>query len=202
VGKTTVALAYAEKLISQGRQVLYLNLEPFSSIPAYFEERGKSISAVFEMLENNEGNIGMMIRGIRRQDSGGIFYFCRPDNYDDMNVLSTENISMLVNACAGVTEELIVDMSCVCDERTRQIFDLSDRVFLVTGPTSSSDFKLSQFASQNDVFERIKERVVTVANMDAAVGALLTTGILPLPLVQSADPSVIYRTLAGCGFAV
>jgi ribosomal protein S8 len=51
VGKTAVALAQAAKKQAEGKQALYLDLEPFSSVPAYFGRDGKSISTVFEMRE-------------------------------------------------------------------------------------------------------------------------------------------------------
>jgi len=200
VGKTTVALAYATKKHLEGKQALYLDLEPFSSVPAYFDESGKSISAAFEMLDNNEGNIKILIRGIRRQDSGGVSYFCHPDNFDDMNVLSVENVSALVSACAGVTDELVVDMSCVCDDRTRQVFDLADKVLLVVDQTSVAHFKLSQFTSQHDAFESISEKTVLVANKDATVSGQAVGAVAFLPLVPSADPSVVYRALSSYSF--
>jgi len=201
VGKTAVALAYAEKMLLLGKKVMYLNLEPFSSLPAYFGGTGKSISAVFEMLENDEGNIKLLIRSIQ-QDGGGISYLCRPDNYDDLNVLSPENTEVLVGACAGVTEELVIDMGCTCDERTRKVFELSDRVLLVLGSSSAAQFKLAQFASQHNVYQRIKEKTTTVANMDAAISVRLTSAILFLPMVQSSDPYVVYKTLSAYSFDV
>ena len=201
VGKTTVALAYASGKISEGKQVLYLNLEAFSSSPVYFDEAGKGISAVFEMLENHEGNISMLIQGVRRNSSeAGISYFCRPDNFDDMNILSAENVAVLINACAGSTDELVIDMSCLCDDRARQIFDLADRIFLVTDTTLTSRIKLLQFTTQHHIFEDIKSKSVHIANKSAALDDPMTDKIISLPYVQSADPLTVYRTLAGYSF--
>ena len=201
VGKTTVALAYAAKKISEGKQVLYLNLEPFSSVPVYFSDSGKSISTVFEMLDNREGNIRMLIQGIRRYNSDvGIAYFCRPDNFDDMNILSAENVAALIEACAGVTEELVIDMSCVCDERARQIFGFADLILLVTDTTATAQIKLSQFTTQHHIFEHIKDKTILVANKGAAVSEQLTDTIISLPFVQSADVSAVYSALSGYSF--
>ena len=201
VGKTTVALSYAARKASDGKQVLYLSLEPFSSVPAYFSGSGKSISAVFEMLENEEGNVEMLIRAIKRQDSTtGVSYFCSPDNYDDMHILSTENINALVNACAVVADELVIDMSSVCDERTRQVFKLADRVFLVTNMTAAAQTKLLQFACQNNVFQRIRDKTILVANMGATVGKPLVDTVIQLPYVQSVDTPGVFKTLSGCDF--
>ena len=199
VGKTTVALACAARKASDGKQALYLNLESFSSIPTYFAEAGKSISAVFELLENRVGNVQTLIRAIRRQDNGaGIAYFCKPDNFDDMNILSAENVSALVSACAGVTEELVIDMSCVCDERTRRVFELADRILIVTDTSGVAQFKLSQFTTQHNVFARIKSKMALVANKGANVGESQIDVVIRLPHVQSTNASVVYKTLSGC----
>jgi len=197
VGKTSVALSYAAKKVTEGKKVLYLNLESFSSVPAYFEDGGKSISSLFEMLENTEGNIKMLVKGICRQDKGaGVAYFCRPENFDDMYALSAENIAELTTVCAGVTQELVIDMSCACDRRTRKVFDLSDRVFLVSDSTAASDVKLSQFLTQHNVFENIREKVIIVANKGAAVSEAIPEPFIQLPLVRSSDPTTVYKTLS------
>lgn len=203
VGKTTVALAYAAKKVSEGKRVLYLDLELFSSSSVYFDETGKGISTIFEMLENHEGNIKILIQGIRRYNSEtGIAYFCRPDNFDDMNILTSENVSVLIDACAcaGATDELVIDMSCLCDERTQRIFDLADRVFLVTDMTTTSQTKLYQFATQHHIFENIRNKAIHIANKSAALGEPLTDTVISLPYVQTANAAIVYRTLVSYRF--
>ena len=196
VGKTAVALAYAAKVVSEGKQALYLDLEPFSSVPVYFNETGRSISAIFEMLENGEGNVKMLIRSTSQQDFGGIKYFCKPDNYDDINILSAENIEKLTNACAGVTDELVIDMSCVCDERARRVFSLADKVFLVVDQSAASQIKMNQFASQHSDFLQIKDKVTLVANKGAAINVPFVETIVSLPFVKSTDRLEVYQTMS------
>lgn len=201
VGKTTVGLAYASKLIAEGKQVLYLNLEHFSSSPMYFADTGKSISSVFEMLEKGEGNVKMLIRGIVKQDQrSGISYFCRPENFDDINILSPADITTLIAACASVADELVVDLSSTCDERTRQVFSLADRIFLVTDHTAASYVKLRQFTSQNSVFQRIRNKTAIVANKDASLNEPPVDSLIRLPFVQAGDVIVVYKTLSSCIF--
>ena len=199
VGKTTVALALAAGKAQQGKQVLYLNLEPFSSIPVYFSSAGKSISSVFEMLEANEGNVGVLMQSIlRRDDLLNIAYFCSPENYDDINILSVDNISSLISACCGLAEELVIDMSSDCDERTRHVFDCADKILLVADWTSASQIKLSQFTSQHNTFARIKEKTQLVANKGAAISRPSAEEVISLPLVQSADAPTVFKTLSAC----
>ena len=201
VGKTTVALAYSARKASEGKQVLFLDLEPFSSVSAYFPDEGKSISTVFEMLETGEGNINVLIRSIRQQSgSGDIEYFCKPENFDDMNILTTDNVAALIEACSEATDELVIDMSCTCDERTRKVFDLADRIFLVTDSSRTAQIKFSQFASQHNVFQRIREKTTLVANRGAVVGESLADTVIYLPYVQATDAAAIYRTLSSVSF--
>jgi len=196
VGKTTVALAYAAKKVLEGKLVLYLNLESFSSVPAYFAETGKSISSLFEMLESNEGNAQMLIQSIECRDSEGISYFCRPVNYDDMNVLSSGNIASLLNACSRLTDELVVDLTCLCDERTARVFDAADRIFIVTDPSETARIKVSQFTSQHGIYRSIKEKVVFVENRSEGAGKPAPESTLRLPAVRTGDHTTAYKTLS------
>lgn len=199
VGKTTVALAYAAKMASEGKQALYLDLEYFSSVPAHFSQAGKSISTIFEMLEAQEGNIDLLIRGIRCQDNG-IAYFCGPENFDDMNILTADNVALLIEACCASADELIIDLSCVCGECERQVFEYADKVLLVTDPSGIAQIKLIQFASQNNDFARIKAKAALVENKGATVDKPIVDTVISLPFVQLTDAAAICKTLSGYSF--
>ena len=197
VGKTTTALAYCAGRIAEGKKALYLDLEQFSSVRAYFAEAGRSISAVFELLETGEGNIDLLVRSIRQQDcSSAIAYFCRPENFDDMNIMTSENIAALIDACSETTDELVIDMSCACDERARKVFELADKILLVTDSTRTAQIKFSQFVTQHNIFQQFRDKAALVANKGATVSEALTDMVIYLPYVQSADVSAIYQTLS------
>ena len=201
VGKTTVALANAIKASLSGKKALYLNMEHFSSSPAYFNDSGRSISSVFEMLERNEDNLKMLIQAILRQDPNtGVSYFCHPENFDDMNILSVDDIAALITACAGFADELVIDLSSACNIRTRQVFKLADRVLLVTDHTSTSQAKLRQFVSQHSVFEQFKAKVVLVANMCSSFSEPGFDEVVTLPLIKSTDSPSVAKSLSGCSF--
>jgi len=188
VGKTSVAIAYALSLASkdctsEGKEVFYLNLEEFSSIPGYLNENGKSISSVFEMLESREGNIEMFIRGISSRDKN-ISFLCSPENYDDMCILSNENVQELVASCAKLADELIIDLPCACDIRVKEIFETANKVFIVTDGTTAAGFKLTQFMTQNNIFEAIKDKVIIIANKNAIMSELKSGPVIALPYLQ------------------
>jgi len=195
VGKTSVAVAYALSQVVDGKEVFYLNMEDFTSVPCYFNKAGKSISSVFDMLENQDGNVKMLVQGVSCCDKG-IMYLCGPDNYEDMCILSTENIHALIMTCAGLTDELVIDLSSACDARVKKVFELADNILLVAAHTAQSGTKTAQFLSQNNVFESIKEKVTMVANKGTSVNEPELDSIIYLPYVQSNDALEVCHTLS------
>ena len=200
VGKTSVAIAYALSLTSkdctsEGKEVFYLNLEEFSSIPGYFNENGKSISSVFEMLESREGNVEMFIRGISSRDKN-ISFLSSPENYDDMSILSNENVQELVASCAKLADELIIDLPCACDIRVKEIFETANKVFIVTDGTNAAGIKLTQFMTQNNIYESIKEKVIIIANKDAIINEAKSGTVIALPYLQQINASIICTILS------
>ena len=196
VGKTTVAMALAASGSSGAKQTMYLNLELFSSTPVYFDTSGKSISRVFEMLETSSGNVDVLIKSLHQKDAvTGISYFCCPEFFDDINILSVDNISSLLRACSGLTGELIIDMSCLCDERTRYIFDAADRIFIVSDSTAASKIKMKQFTNHHNIFSQIKEKTCFIANKGASFDKSLSTEVISLPYIQSEDAGQVYKIL-------
>ncbi|MCL2663185.1 MAG: hypothetical protein FWE83_07625 [Oscillospiraceae bacterium] len=195
VGKTSVAMAYALSNTGENKEVLYLNLEYFSSTSDYFDKNGKSISTVFEMLENREGDIKMLIQGLCCRENG-ITYLCGPENFDDMCILSSEDVYELITTCSEISDELVIDLSCICDARTRKVFELADNVMLVTGQTTTAEIKLNQFVLQSNIFESIKEKVTLVANKGAMVNTHDIETVVSLPYIQSNDVRSICRTMS------
>ena len=200
VGKTSVALAYAARRAIDGGNVAYLDLELFSSTGVYFPEEGKSLSAVFEHIDDNAE---MQLRGIRQQDlETGICYFCKPSNYDDMNILSPSDTATLVSAAARGTDCLVIDLPCVCDARARRVFELCDRLLLVTDSSKTAQTKLNIFMTQNDVFQSVESKTTLVANRGFRPGSELPGACVQLPNVQSGDPVADYKSLSASHFDI
>lgn len=195
VGKTAVALACAMAAVMKQRDVFYLNLESFSGTPVYFTEPSRSISAVLEMLESGDGNIRMFIQSICGMDNG-IKYLYSPENFDDMCILSADNISELVTCCADITDNLIVDLSCACDVKTRKVFELADNILLVTDKTDAAQHKMTQFISQSNVYESNKDKIVMVTNKGATKTAEIAGELVSLPHIDSMDSAFVYKALA------
>jgi len=194
-GKTSVALAYALSCVHEEKEVFYLNLEDFSSVPCYFTENNSSISNVFEMLENQNGNVKMLIQGVCSCENG-ITFLCSPDNYEDINILSDSNVHELITACTGLSDELVIDLSSTCDARIKKIFDLADSILLVTAQTTLASAKLAQFITQNNVFENIKEKITLVANKGVRISDPAVDSLISLPYIQSNDAIEVCKKLS------
>lgn len=199
-GKTTTSLAWAAQQVSKGKKTTYLNLEPFSSEAVYFASDGKSISSVFAKLD---GNVNLLLQSIRQEDSGsGVGYFHRPDNYDDIAVLTGEDVLRLIDACAAAADEVVVDMGSVWDEKTSAALERADTVFAVVDSSRASQVKWDQFCQQHNMLERLRKKLVLVANRGAQNSGTEDITVIRLPLVRSDDPVVVYKTLSSGYFRV
>lgn len=193
-GKTTAALAYAAQRVATGKKTVYLDLQNFSCSSVYFQQSGKSISALFEKMD---GNIELLVQSIRQQDGeSGIYYFCQPENYDDINILTTEDLLDLIDGCSKGVDELVIDLSSVCDEKTRELLKLSNTVLLVLDASRNAKVKWEQFCTQHNIYEQIRSKIVLVANRGAQAESVEGAGIVYFPYVQSANPVVVYKTLS------
>ena len=194
-GKTTVALAYAAQIAAAGKKVIYLDLEPFSSVDVYFSASGKSISSVFERLDANPE---LLLQSIRIEDPGSSKgYFSKPDNYDDINELTADDVKTLINACARICDTVVIDYSGACSARAEVLFSAARKILLVVTGEMACQKKWEQFCAQHSVFESIREKSVLVKNRGAAKtpdnGVLVS---VLLPEVQASDPVVVYKTLS------
>jgi len=196
-GKTSVAMAYAAKRATEGKKVAYMDLEAFSSVPVYFKQPGKSISVVFEKLDNN---VELLLQSIRQQDRDtGIYYFWYPDNYDDINVLTQEDATTLIEGCIGSVDELVVDLSGNYDNKIKKMLEMADTVLMVVGKTVTAQTKHEQFRVQNNIYKEIVSKMVLVANGGTCAEEHNAVSNVRLPVVQSEDPVIVFKTLSAYG---
>ena len=193
-GKTTVALAYAAQRVAEGRKVVYLDMQNFSGSSAYFPQTGKSISSVFGKMDSN---VAMLFQSIRLQDGDtGIYYFCQPENYDDINVLTADDAELLIESCAEGVDEVVVDLSSVCDEKTKRLLQKAERVLLVLDQTRTGKAKWEQFQNQNSIYKDTYSKMTLIANRGMRTEGLQAARVVSLPAIQSEDPVVVYKTLS------
>lgn len=200
VGKTSIALAFAARAVSNGGIATYLSFEHFSSADTFFVREGNSAGVLFEKLLSDSE---LSIQDIRRHDSGsGIEYFYPPANFDDINKLTKDDMVYLTNTCVRAGDIVVVDLPSICDRRVQAILELADTVLLVMDGSKTAFAKLDIFVSQQIVFETIKHKVRLVANRGANLVDTRFDNIISLPIVHSDDPVSVYKTLSGKSFDV
>lgn len=193
-GKTTAALAYAANCVAQQKKTVYLDLQNFSCSSVYFQQWDKSISTLFQKLDSN---VELLLQSIRQEDSGsGILYFTQPNNYDDISVLDCEDLCRLIDGCSKGVDELVIDLSSVCDEKTRKVFDFANQIYIVLDGSRTNAAKWKQFQTQNNIYEQIRPKIKLVANKSATLDATGVNGLVNLPFVQVSDPVAVYKTLS------
>ena len=199
-GKTSVALAFATRSVSNGSVVTYLSFEHFSSSDLYFSNKGQNESSLFEKLKSNSE---FSIQDIRQHDDrSGIEYFYPTDNYDDINKLTKDDMVYLINNCAHASDIVVVDLPSICDERIKAVLELADIVLLVMDKSKTSNAKLNVFVSQYNVFENIKNKIRLVSNKGANLIDSRFERIIKLPRVQNFDSVSVYKALSENSFDV
>jgi len=203
-GKTSVAVAYALKLANGGenhkdkKRVFYLNLENFASTHAYFSNSGKSLSDVLSKIEKLNA---VMLTSLKQQDPrSGISYFSMPQNYDDMNVVTEDNIIQLIDSmsAAGICDELVIDLPSAADIKTFRVLKKADGIFLVTDFTQNTRQKISQFVSQHNIFDEIQSKTTLIINKGgndkSKIDGINKT--IKLPLLNLSDGYALCESLA------
>ncbi len=197
VGKTTVALAYAANRIARGKKVLYLNLENFSSVETYFNISNESISTVFESFESN---LEILLKAIvQTDDATRIMYFSPPNNYDDINILSKEDLIKLIDGCSLLADEIVVDISSQCNSNAITIFEIANTILLVIENTITSHKKLFQFLNQNSIAQKQEEKLVLVQNKGASLSQTKHKKI-SLPHINSNNAVAVFKALSSSNF--
>lgn len=194
-GKTTVALAYAMRKSLESKSPLYLSLEKFSSVSTYFDSSNSSISSVFQRMNSN---LDVVIKSAKQVDSStSIAYFGEPQNYDDMNQIESEDLEKIIDACKLNCQELVVDLTSECDEKTYAVMEKADKILVVTN--TNENVKLKQFQTQHWVWTKIKDKVIIVANKGSSVEGD-GNFVINLPQIKSNDEINIYKTLSAESF--
>ncbi len=191
-GKTSAALAYAAKKVSQGKKVAYLSLQAFADGVSFFPQSGKSISTIFGA---GSGSICLLAQSIRLLDQGsGIMYFCDPTNYDDISELTPEDVEDLLLGCAYGADELVVDLPSEWNNKVSRVFSLADTVIAVIDQNSGA--KWTQFTALHNTYGQIRGKLKVVVNKGGNPKTPDLSDAIALPYVQSNDPIVVYKTLS------
>lgn len=97
---------------------------------------------------------------------------------------------------AADEDELVVDLGTGFDRRTAALLELADTILLTLDGSRLCRTKWEMFRTQHELYGKLREKTVLVANRSSRYDAALTASAVRLPLVKSDDPVVVYKTLS------
>jgi cellulose biosynthesis protein BcsQ len=173
VGKTTIAIALSNTLVSRGNLVLYLNIEDMSSTGAFLNDRKITGSISSEArIYTNKTNLYMGIDNVRSVDEvTGIHYLNFANSELVSGNIDDEEVERFINVFreTKLYDVLIIDLGSRFDKRAKTILENSDKVVLILGQDKISLYKSKHFfngliESKVNVDIQNKDKFIKVLN--------------------------------------
>lgn len=146
-GTSCVAAACAMRLASQGKRVLYLNLNAFDSPDLFFAGEGQfGMSDVIFSLKSKKVNLAMKLESYVKQDVSGVYFFSQPNFALDMLELKQEEKLQLISELKllGAYDYLILDMDFGLDKQHMDFYNKSHVVVMVCDGSETSNTKVQR----------------------------------------------------------
>ena len=170
-GATTAAAAYAVGLAAQGKKVVYISFDPFSSVTGFFDAEGRStFSDVVFAIKSNRTNLEMKIETYVRQDATGVYYFEDSPNALDVMELDIKEKSDLIEALKTVFDYVVIDEKFSIDKQGISMARNAEQIVLVSNGTESSDIKLKRLFEAINVMGKdmpLADRLSVLFNVNA-----------------------------------
>ena len=147
VGVSTTAAAFALRLASQGKSVLYLDLDAYSCPGLYFHGEGDyTFEDVLHTLVHKNGNLTELLVHASRKDPRGVSYFCQSAPTSVYPSLTPEDISRLLRELRIIAtfDYIVVDIPFSQFLRQEDLWDRSAGIVLLTDATEQSQLKLTR----------------------------------------------------------
>ena len=149
-GTTAAAAAYALYLAGkEGKQVCYLDLQPFGDSEQYFSGDGSaSLSDVIYALKSRKSNLAMKLESAMKTDRSGVDYFAPCRTACDFMELKDDEIRRLLQAISQMKEydALVLDISGDLDDRKLRLMqEHADRIIAVNDGSETGNSKFRKF---------------------------------------------------------
>ena len=204
VGKTTLALTAAAKLALRGYRTFYLSLEDIASEDCYLPQNAeKGLSEIASYLGESI-HFAMKIQGLLQSKLEKLYYLNHFDSPNDLCEMTQEELGELMEQLerTGLFDFMIVDMGAALNGKTRQIFEMADKIVLVERSDAMAQKKLNIFLSQTHIMAEYGGKMFRVLNFDRGRGSM-TACEVPLAgkinAVQNPDAAQLITALASDG---
>lgn len=163
-GTSCVAAACAMRLASQGKKVLFLNLNAFDSADLFFSGEGQfCMSDVIFSLKSKKANLAMKLESYVKQDVSGVFFFSKAKFALDMLELRHEEQLQLLSELKilGAYDYLIVDMDFGLDKQHMDFYNKSRVVVMVGNGSETSNMKIKSAYSALTMMDQNSDVAMT-----------------------------------------
>lgn len=164
-GKTTVALAVAGQVSSQGKSVLFISAEQLNSSFCVNGKEGDGIVALVQAATDEHVNFELKMKGIVKQGFHGMHYIEGFERLADHDAVSADDMTNVLNKIrrCGAFDVLVVDMDSGLGPVEQAVFELADCIVIVDKAGELSEVKMDLFAEQAFANEH-KNKMVRVYN--------------------------------------
>lgn len=145
VGSSSMASACAIHFATQGKKVLYLNLEKYGSADLFFTGEGQfDMSDIIYALKSKKTNLSMKLESCAKQDSTGVYFYSQSKIALDMLELSTDDVLRMLSEIkiSGSYDYIILDMDFTMDRKEIEVFKQAHAVIWVGDGSEISNAKI------------------------------------------------------------
>ncbi len=160
-GKTTVALALASKLASQGQSVLFISAEQLDSSNCVNPHNEDGIITLVQAAADDQVSFPLTVKGVMKQGLNNMFYIEGFQRLADYDAVTDKEMSDVFDKLrrSGVCNVLVVDMETSLNAVGRAVADLADTIVLVERPGELPAAKVEMFAHQVFANEHMNKMV-------------------------------------------
>lgn len=180
-GKTTLSLAMAAASVKAGLRTLYLNLEEIDSVNNILGRTPGRLSDVFFSLQARHATtmqVGIKIKECAGlEPTAGFDYISGVESISEYEEISSENMKLLLETIRELSnyELVVLDLSSAFTNKSRQVLEASDVVFMPVTETEGSIGKLQRFleeANLHQKYDSIFDKTRLILNQAGAGGAM------------------------------
>ncbi len=160
-GKTTLSVATAYALASQGKRVFYLNAERINStVNVLNNTESGSMSDIYLNVKTKGANVGLRIMANKYTDTRtNISYINPAESSLEINELTNDEFKKLIKEFEGLGEfdAVIVDFDGEFSKDKVTVLSSMDKIFVPFVPEGLSAAKIGLFLKELQMYDELKE---------------------------------------------
>ncbi|MDR0919430.1 MAG: AAA family ATPase [Oscillospiraceae bacterium] len=158
VGVSSLAVAFAKKNASMGKQVLYVNLEQTGSTDDFFEfssEVDMNLRNVILAIKNKKEKLQYKLQSQVETDKTNVSFYRTPEVALDIKELKTDEIELLVSTLKSMDkyDMVIIDINFYFTPSVFAVFKSVDKIIFISDGQKISNTKLLRAYDAIEKFE-------------------------------------------------